>query len=258
MASRVRYGRPVVVGDLAGVDLVREADADLVEDVEDRVPAVGEVLVARLDHRGGHRREHRHRVPDRRAGEADHRVDAEQRPRPARCSSSPRRPPGVRPRGRPRPRCGRAGWPCAARRWGGRRRPGRRGGWRWSTPSGRACRAGARFALDVGRVGERLVDLEVVAPAGDLEPVVAPFGGQPAHLLERQVGPLAGEQRDRSCIMLPPPVTREAAGQSAALRSTAASTRCTRRPSANDGARVGRPAAIASRKSLISWVKVCS
>src|SRR5690606_11179053 len=37
------HGRPVVVGDLAGVDLVREPDADLVEDVEDRVPPFGEV-----------------------------------------------------------------------------------------------------------------------------------------------------------------------------------------------------------------------
>ena len=40
---------PVVVGDLARVHLVREADAHLVVDVEDRVPAVGEVLVAGLD-----------------------------------------------------------------------------------------------------------------------------------------------------------------------------------------------------------------
>jgi hypothetical protein len=51
---------------------------------------------------------------------------------------------------------------------------------------------------DVRLVGQRLVDLEVVTPAGDLQSVVAPLGGEPAHLLERQVGPLAGEQRDRS------------------------------------------------------------
>ena len=38
-----RHGGPVVVGDLARVHLVREPHTDLVEDVEDRVPAVGEV-----------------------------------------------------------------------------------------------------------------------------------------------------------------------------------------------------------------------
>ena len=34
----------------------------------------------------------------------------------------------------------------------------------------------------------------MVAGAGDLQPVVPPFGGQPGDLFERQVGPLAGEQ----------------------------------------------------------------
>jgi hypothetical protein len=57
---------------------------------------------------------------------------------------------------------------------------------------------GLPLAVDVAVLVERLVDVEVVAPAGDLEPVVAPLGGQPAHLFERQVGPLAGEERDGS------------------------------------------------------------
>ena len=57
-------GRPVVVGDLRRVDLVREADTDLIEHVEDRVPAVGEILVARGDHLLGGGREHRDRLPD--------------------------------------------------------------------------------------------------------------------------------------------------------------------------------------------------
>src|SRR5205085_1511244 len=39
--------------------------------------------------------------------------------------------------------------------------------------------------------------VEVVAPAGDLETVVAPAGGEPADLLEGQVGELPREQRDR-------------------------------------------------------------
>src|SRR3954468_1721701 len=77
-------GRPAVVRDLARGDLVREADPDLVEDVEDGIPAPDEVLVAALDHRGRTRREHGHRVPDRGAGEADDRVHAEGRRGPRR------------------------------------------------------------------------------------------------------------------------------------------------------------------------------
>src|SRR6202008_4154376 len=52
--------------------------------------------------------------------------------------------------------------------------------------------------LHVVVLGERAVHLEVVAPAGDLQPVVPPTGGELAHVLEREVGPLAGEQRDWS------------------------------------------------------------
>src|SRR5690606_10069279 len=40
--------------------------------------------------------------------------------------------------------------------------------------------------------------VEMVAPAGELETVVAPPGCEARHLLERQVGPLAGEERDRT------------------------------------------------------------
>ena len=43
---------------------------------------------------------------------------------------------------------------------------------------------------------ERLVDLEVVAPAGELEPVETPAAGLRGQILEWQVGPLAGEERD--------------------------------------------------------------
>ena len=53
------------------------------------------------------------------------------------------------------------------------------------------------LALDVAVVVPA-PGVEVVAPAGDLEAVVAPPGGELGHLLERQVGPLAGEQGDRS------------------------------------------------------------
>lgn len=48
----------------------------------------------------------------------------------------------------------------------------------------------------VAGVIEGLVDLEVVAPAGEFEPVVAEVTGEPADLLQRQVGPLAGEESE--------------------------------------------------------------
>ena len=69
--------RPEVVRDLARVHLVREPHALGVEHVEYRVPALREVRVAALDHGRGHRGEHGDRVPDRRAGEADHGRHAE-------------------------------------------------------------------------------------------------------------------------------------------------------------------------------------
>ena len=45
-------------------------------------------------------------------------------------------------------------------------------------------------------VGERLVDLEVVAPAGELEAVEAPVAGRHGEILDGQIRPLAGEERD--------------------------------------------------------------
>ncbi len=51
---------------------------------------------------------------------------------------------------------------------------------------------------DVGVVLDGGPRVEVVAPARDLQPVVAPLPREPGHLLERQVGPLAGEQGDGS------------------------------------------------------------
>ncbi|MDQ0597730.1 hypothetical protein QF037_002075 [Streptomyces canus] len=47
---------------------------------------------------------------------------------------------------------------------------------------------------EVRRVGEGLVDLEVVAPAGEFQSVVAEVAGQTADLFEGKVGPLAGER----------------------------------------------------------------
>jgi hypothetical protein len=50
-------------------------------------------------------------------------------------------------------------------------------------------------ARDAVVLGDDAMDVEVAAPAGDLETVVAPAGGQAADLLEGQVGELAGEER---------------------------------------------------------------
>ena len=79
MADRLHgaHGGPVVVGDLRRVHLVGEPDALAVEDVEDGVPAGGEVVVPGVDEVLAGRREHRDVLPDRRAGEADDDVDTE-------------------------------------------------------------------------------------------------------------------------------------------------------------------------------------
>ena len=52
--------------------------------------------------------------------------------------------------------------------------------------------------LDVAGLRECLVDLEVVAPARELEAVEAPRGRLRGQLREREVGPLAREERDRA------------------------------------------------------------
>ena len=70
-------GRVDVEGDLGRVDLQAELDAALLEDVEDRVPALGQELEAGVDHRVGDRRERVEQVPDRRAGEAVDDLDAQ-------------------------------------------------------------------------------------------------------------------------------------------------------------------------------------
>ena len=47
--------------------------------------------------------------------------------------------------------------------------------------------------FDVTLVGERLVHIEVIAPAGELDPVITKFPGFFAKRFERQIGPLAAE-----------------------------------------------------------------
>jgi hypothetical protein len=48
-------------------------------------------------------------------------------------------------------------------------------------------------------VGERGVDVEVVAPASQFQAVEAPGAGLRGELGEREAGPLAGEQCDGPC-----------------------------------------------------------
>ena len=54
-------------------------------------------------------------------------------------------------------------------------------------------------AVGVGVVRQGRVHVEVVAPAGELEAVEAPLGRLLGQRRERQVGPLAGEERHGSC-----------------------------------------------------------
>jgi len=252
---------PEVVGDLARVHLVREPHALGVEHVKYGVPPRREVLVTARDHRLWHRREHRDRVPDRRPGEPDHRPHAERR----------RGPRGVRDLGR---------------------RPLPHPFWRPVTPDARgqdplvplvdrvvADRLPDQVAGDgkaaqpvlveqfvppgqVPVLAQRAVDLEMVAPAGKLEPVVPPRARELADLLERQVRPLPGEKGEWPCHKTskdknypertgPTPVRPTVSHPlpPAALRCTASSTRCTASPSLNDGSGC-IPSAIAVSRSL--------
>ncbi len=56
----------------------------------------------------------------------------------------------------------------------------------------------------VSVVGEGLVDLEVIPPAGEFETVITEVAGLFAQVFEFEIGPLAGEQSDgtshRCCL----------------------------------------------------------
>ena len=58
--------------------------------------------------------------------------------------------------------------------------------------------------LDVAVLREGPANLEVVAPAGELEAIVAHLLCKWRELLEGKVCPLASEQGDRSCHCFPP------------------------------------------------------
>src|SRR5688572_22462815 len=73
-----------IVGDLRRVDLEGEPHPLLVEDIEDRVPSLCEVPEALVDLLLRGRGKEVELVPDRRAGEARHRVNTETRGGPRR------------------------------------------------------------------------------------------------------------------------------------------------------------------------------
>src|ERR1700674_5853510 len=180
-----------VVSDLRRMDLEAEADTHLVEDVDDRVPTLGKVRIALFDLRpivGWERVEH---VPGRRAGEPVHNLDPEFRRGASRVLHSRR--------GSLAHAFGVAVSPDLRRQDRlvalvdsvAHRLPDEVVG---DGPAVEAVPAqDVPTTFDVARRGKRLVDFEVVAPAGKLEPVKAPGGGFFSDLLEGQVGPLAGE-----------------------------------------------------------------
>ena len=242
-----------VVGDLGRVDLEREAHALGLEDVDDRAPLLRERLVAALDLVEVVGRERVEHVPDRRAGEARDHVDAELRGGAGGV---------LHPLGGAllhaggvavAPDLGRQRRPGAGRR-SGRRRPGPS---RWlpiaQTP--RPCRASrSRCRLRVAGVGERPRDVEVVAPAGQLEPVEAPRAALGGEVGDGQVGPLAREQRDGTAHAAAPACTTRSTTSGASTCSMtmiAAPTTPARSPSrlAHDRAARRSPAAASAGTS---------
>ena len=169
-----------------------------VEHVQNRIPAVGEVLVAGLDHPLYRRRKPGQRVPDAGAGEPRHGGDPELRGRPGRVLhrfggplAHPFRiavPPDVRSHDALVAGVDRRIAHALADQ---------------VIADDVALQAVAREQLalggDVAGIGQRLVDLEVISPARQLQAVEAPGLRLPAQFRERQIRPLAGEQGYLSC-----------------------------------------------------------
>ena len=192
-----------VEGDLGGMHLEPEAHASRVEDVEDRAPALGEVVEAAFD---------RARVS---AGTSRCRCQIDEPVKPFTCVTPKlRRGAGgvLHPRGARADALGIAVAPDSGgriARWRSSMRSQTAWPTRWA-PIARHRARGARAARAASRVavvGERLVDLEVVAPARQLQSVVPNLrsGGE---FGEGQVGPLAGEQCARTGHRLSVPFIR--------------------------------------------------
>ncbi len=189
-------GRVEVEGDFRGVDLQGELHPAFAEHVQDGVEPLGQQLEAVLDRLGRDGRERVEQVPDAGAGETVDDAHAEFLRRPGRVLQFLDRPLvdagriAVAPHGRRQDRL----VPLVDQ-----------------VQHGLAHQVVAdgedlhvvlfqHFPL-VGTivvVGQGLVDLEVVAPAGQLQPVVAELAELLGQGFQGQVGPLAGEHGDRS------------------------------------------------------------
>src|SRR5215216_403856 len=188
---------PVVVRDLAGMYLVGEADPYFIENVDDRVPPVGEVGVARLDDLVLDGRKHRRVMPNRRSGEPDDGVDAK---RSGGACRGPQLFGGTLPYTlrvtiTPDPWVDHVLVAIVDDRFAHRLtievvrdRP-------TAEPM---FLQNVLATPDIPVIFGSFCDVEMITPAGDLQSVVAPFRSESAHLLERQIGPLSREQRDRS------------------------------------------------------------
>ena len=202
IASSVLRRRDEVVRDLRRMHLEPEAHALRVEDVDDRPPPLGELLIAAVDLGVVVGRERIDEMPDRGAGEAVHDRHTELcggaggvlHPLggagahalgvavPVHVGRQDRAVPGIDP---------------VADRLADEMRTDR-------PDAEPVALEQLAPALGVRRVGDRLLDLEVIAPAGQLEPVEAPAGATGRELVDRQIGPLTGEESDgtrHSCLL---------------------------------------------------------
>src|SRR5216684_4846344 len=185
-----------VVCDLGWMHLQAEADALLVEDVDDRVPARGEVGIASLDLGPVVGRKRVQHVPRLRAGEAVDLLHAESRRGASGVHHLSSRPlahafgiavaPHVGGQDAFVPVVDRVANSLADQVI--RDRPALEAVALEDLPT----------SLDITWIGQGLVDLEVVTPAGELQPVESPGGRLARERVESQIGPLAGEQSHRT------------------------------------------------------------
>ena len=188
--------RHEVIGDLGRMHLQTEADAFALENLEYRLQTLRDLLIAALDLLEVVGRE---RVEQSaRSGSRQSRSPADTpKTAAARAVSSSRRAARRRtPSGSPSPQTSGG----RMRRW----RSSIKSQMAWPTrcaPSAKHPRpwrsSSSRRALRVVRVGEGGSHVEVVAPAGKLEPVVAPGCRPCCELRKRKVRPLPGEESQR-------------------------------------------------------------
>ena len=194
IASSARRAVGDVERDLRRMHFEREPHAAFAEHVENRIPTIGELLVAFVDHRIGHRRERIQVRPDARAGETVHHADAQLLRSAGRVLHVLGRAAidagriAVAPHMRRQDRLVPLVDPIAHR----------------LAHQVRADRVALQIVAiqqvalgtAVVRIGHRLVHFEVIAPARELDALVTEVAGLAAHIFQRQIGPLASEQRD--------------------------------------------------------------